>query len=154
MYPTRVEARERDAAAPVMASPRTGTQLAIAGSGLFFSVLQSVCTAIVTINGIRLLIGVGALAMTAGLGSALDRFHQITWLRITLLVGALAGSIITLAIVLHARQLRNRPAARWRMSPLTPRQRRMEALQIVLSVLTLVLVAVEEYLHFQLCHTL
>jgi hypothetical protein len=30
----------------------------------------------------------------------------------------------------------------------------MEALQILLSALTLVLVAAEEYLHFQLCYTL
>jgi len=137
-----------------MESARTGTQLAIAGSGLLFSILQSVCTAIVTINGARLVIGVGALAMTAGLGSALDRFHQITWLRITFLVGALSGSIFTLAIVLHARHLRNRPAARWRVRPLTAHQWRMEALQIVLSLLTLILVAIEEYLHFQLLHTL
>ncbi len=139
---------------PEMASPRTGRQLAIAASGLLFSVLQSVCTVIVTMNGVRLVIGVGALAMTAGLGSALDRFHQITWLRIALLIGALSGSLFTLAIVFHARHLRNRPAARWRLRPLTAHQRRMEALQIALSVLTLVLVVVEEYLHFQFCHTL
>ncbi len=149
-----LQTRERAAVAPESASQRTRTRLAIAGSGLLFSILQSVCTAIVTINGVRLVIGFGALAMTAGLGSSLESFHQITWLRITLLVGALSGSIFTLAIVLHARHLRNRPAARWRLSPLTAHQRRMEAFQILLSVLTLIFVAVEEYLHFQLCHTL
>lgn len=151
---TEVAVREHDAVTTELAPPRTGTQLAIAGSGLLFSILQSVCTAVVAINGVRLLIGVGALAMTAGLGSSLERFHQITWLRITFLVGALFGSIFTLAVVLHARHLRNRPAARWRLIPLTAHQRRMEALQLFLSVLTLILVAVEEYLHFQLCHTL
>ena len=154
MRPTEDQGRERDAVTPEMASARAGTQLAIAGSGLLFSILQSVCTAVVTINGVRLVIGLGALAMTAGLGSALDRFHQITWLRMTLLVGALSGSVFTLAVVLHARHLRNRPAARWRMRPLSTHQRRMETLQILLSLLTLILVVMEEYLHFQLLHTL
>lgn len=154
MRPTKDQVRERDPVTPEMASAKAGTQFAIAGSGLLFSILQSVCTAIVTINGVRLVIGLGALAMTAGLGSALERFHQITWLRITLLVGALLGSVFTIAVVLHARHLRNRPAARWRARPLTTYQRRMEALQILLSLLTLILVATEEYLHFQLVHTL
>lgn len=154
MFQTEVATRGREVAMEASESPKTGARLAIASSGLLFSILQSVCTAIVTINGVRLAIGLGALAMTAGLGSSLDRFHQITWLRISLMVGALFGSTFTLAIVLHARHLRNRPAARWRMRALTVHERRMEALQMLLSVLTLILVAVEEYLHFQLCHTL
>jgi len=128
--------------------------VSIAGTSLLFSVLQSICTAIVTLNGVRLAIGVGSLAMTAGLDSTLQHFHQITWLRITLLVGALSGSLVTLGIVLQARHLRNRPAARWRLRPLTPRQRRLELLQTSLSVLTLILVGIEEYLHFRLRHTL
>lgn len=116
--------------------------------------LQSVCTAVVAINGVRLAIGLGSLVMTAGLGSVLENFHGIVWLRILLLAGALTGSIVTLGIVLRSKRLRNRPAARWRLQPLTPRQRTMDRLQIGLSVATLIIVGIEEYLHFRLCHTL
>jgi hypothetical protein len=132
----------------------TAPPLSLVGSSLLFSVLQSVCTAVVALNSVRLAIGIGSLAMTTGLGAALEHFHQITWLRVTLLVGALAGSILTLGIVLRAIHLRNRPAARWRLRPLSREQKRMELLQISLSVVTLLLVVVEEYLHFRLCHTL
>jgi hypothetical protein len=100
------------------------------------------------------MIGIGSLAMTTGLGSAMAHFHEITWLRVTLLVGALAGSILTLGIVLRANRLRHRPAARWRRRPLSSKQKRMELLQVSLSLVTLLLVLVEEYLHFRLCNTL
>ena len=128
--------------------------LSVVGSSLLFSVLQSVCTAVVALNSVRLAIGIGSLAMTTGLGAAMEHFHQITWLRVSLLVGALSGSILTLGIVLRAIGLRNRPAARWRLRPMSRKQRRMELLQVCLSLVTLLLVVVEEYLHFRLCHTL
>ena len=128
--------------------------LSVVGSSFLFSVLQSVCTAVVALNSVRLAIGIGSLAMTTGLGAAMEHFHQITWLRFTLLVGALSGSILTLGIVLRATRLRNRPAARWRFRPLSSKQRRMEMLQVALSLVTLLLVVIEEYLHFRLCHTL
>jgi hypothetical protein len=90
----------------------TAPLLSVVGSSFLFSVLQSVCTAVVALNSVRLAIGIGSLAMTTGLGAAMEHFHQITWLRVTLLVGALSGSILTLGIVLRATRLRNRPAAR------------------------------------------
>jgi len=132
----------------------TASPLSIVGSSLLFSVLQSICTAVVALNGVRLAIGIGSLAMTTGLGAAMEHFHQITWLRISLLVGALSGSLLTLGIVLRAIHLRNRPAARWRLRPLSRQQKRMELLQVSLSLVTLLLVVIEEYLHFRLCHTL
>ena len=143
------EAEERQ---PVVLE--TAPSLSVVASGLLFSVLQSVCTAVVALNGVRLAIGIGSLTMSTGLGAAMEHFHQITWLRVTLLVGALSGSILTLVIVLRAIRLRNRPAARWRLRPLSSKQKRMELLQISLSVITLLLVVMEEYLHFKLCHTL
>jgi hypothetical protein len=108
----------------------------------------------VALNSVRLAIGVGSLAMTTGLGAAVAHFHEITWLRIALLMGALSGSMLTLGIVLRAIRLRNRPAARWRFRPLSSKQKRMEVLQVSLSFVTVLLVVVEEYLHFRLCHTL
>lgn len=132
----------------------TAPQLSVVGSSLLFSVLQSICTAVVALNSVRLAIGIGSLAMTTGLGAAMEHFHQITWLRVTFLVGALSGSILTLGIVLRAIRLRNRPAALWRLRPLGSKEKRMELLQLSLSLVTLLLIVVEEYLHFRLCHTL
>ena len=132
----------------------TAPPLSLVGTSLLFSVLQSVCTAVVALNSVRLAIGIGSLVMSTGLGAAMEHFHEITWLRVTLLVGALSGSILTLGIVLHAVRLRHRPAARWRLRPLSSKQKRVELLQVSLSLVTLLLVVVEEYLHFRLCHTL
>jgi hypothetical protein len=126
----------------------------IVGSSFLFAILQSICTVVVAINGIGIAIGAGSLAMSVGLGAALESFHQVTWLRVTFLVGALAGSLLTLALVLRARRLRARPASRWRIRPLTARQRRVEQWQLALSAASLLMVAVEEYLHFRLGHTL
>ena len=68
----------------------TASSLSVVGSSLLFSLLQSMCTAVVALNTVRLAIGIGSLAMTTGLGAAMEHFHQITWLRVTLLVGALS----------------------------------------------------------------
>jgi hypothetical protein len=58
----------------------TAPPLSVVASSLLFSLLQSICTAIVALNGVRLAIGIGSLAMTTGLGAAMEHFHQITWL--------------------------------------------------------------------------
>jgi hypothetical protein len=141
---------ERDRPFVLEAAP----PLTLIGSSLLFSVLQSVCTAVVALNSVRLAIGIGSLAMSTGLGAAMAHFHEITWVRVILLVGALSGSMLTLGIILRAKRLRSRPAARWRLRPLSSKQKRMELLQVFLSLVTLLLVVVEEYLHFRLCHTL
>jgi hypothetical protein len=60
---------------------------------------------------------------------------------------ALIGSLLNLAILGQLRRLRRRPASLWRQQPPSPRKLRMERLQIVLSVATLALIAVEELLH-------
>jgi hypothetical protein len=147
---------------PLLAEPdkdrpsvlETARPLSLVASSLLFSVLQSMCTAVVALNSVRLAIGIGSLAMTTGLGAAMEHFHQITWLRISLLVGALFGSLLTLGIVLRTIRLRNRPAARWRLSQRSNKQKRTELLQVSLSIITLLLVVIEEYLHYRLCHTL
>lgn len=141
---------------PTAPAPGTALQArpSVAWTSLAFAILQSVCTAVVTINGIRFAIGLGALAMTTGAGSLLRHFHHTEWLRWTLLVGALLGSVVNLAVLWQARRLRNRPSARWRQRPRTPRQLRSDRAQFVLAIASLVLIAVEEYFHLQLNHTL
>jgi hypothetical protein len=151
---TKTDRVVREAEGGQPAVLKAAPSMSVVASSFLFSVLQSICTAIVALNSVRLAIGIGSLAMTTGLGAAMEHFHQITWLRVMLLVGALSGSILTLGIVLRAIRLRNRPAARWRLRPLSRKQKRMELLQVSLSLLTLLLIVVEEYLHFRLCHTL
>jgi hypothetical protein len=55
---------------------------------------------------------------------------------------------------MHVRQLRNRPASQWRQKPLSIGQKRSELAQLVLSLATLVLIGVEEYLHLSFHHSL
>jgi hypothetical protein len=123
----------------------------IAWSSFFFALLQSICGAVVAINGLRLAIGIGSLALTTGAGAAVVRFHT-DWIRLPMLGVALVGSLLNLAILLHVRHLRSRPASQWRQKPLSPHKLRMERLQYVLSIATLVLIGIEEYLHFGFHH--
>jgi hypothetical protein len=122
----------------------------IVWSSFFFAVLQSICTFFAAVDGLRLVIGVGSLAVSAGIGTAMDRFHQ-DWIRVPMMVLALLGSSLNLMILMQIRHLRNRPASRWRQRPLSPSRIRMERVQMALSLATLVLIGVEEYLHLRWC---
>lgn len=125
----------------------------IGWSSFFLALLQSLCGAVVAVNGLRLAIGIGSLAMSTGVGAAVGRFHA-DWIRLPMIVAALLGSVLNLAIFLHVRYLRNRSASRWRRQPLSTRKLRMERVQLVLSLATLVLLGIEEYLHFGFHHSL
>jgi hypothetical protein len=125
----------------------------IAWSSFFFALLQSICGAVVAINGLRLAIGIGSLVLSTGAGAAIVRFHTDS-IRIPMIVIALLGSLLNLAILMHVRHLRSRPAAQWRQKPLSLHQKRGELAQLVLSLATLVLISVEEYLHFSFHHSL
>ena len=122
----------------------------IVWSSFFFAVLQSICTFFAAVDGLRLVIGVGSLAVSAGIGTAMDRFHQ-DWIRVPMMVLALLGSSVNLMILMQIRLLRNPPASRWRQRPLSPSRIRMERVQMALSLATLVLIGGEEYLHLRWC---
>lgn len=124
---------------------------ALAWSSFIFAALQSVCSAVIAIDGFRIAIGVGALILTSGAGAAMVRFHTDR-IRIPMIVLAIIGSVVNLAILIHVRRLRNRPAAQWRRAQRTSHQVRMERLQWILSSAALVLVAIEEYFHFSQHH--
>lgn len=125
----------------------------LAFSSFLFALLQSICGAAVAINGFRIAIGVGALVFSSGAGAAMVRFHT-NWIRIPMIGLALVGSLVNIAILIHIRRLRNRPAAQWRRKALSKHEVRMERLQWALSVAALVLIAIEEYLHYGFHHTL
>jgi hypothetical protein len=126
-----------------------GRRLAVGLTSLFFILLQSACTAFVAISGLRLLIGVGALAAAATGLKFLDALHSAV-LRIPMEIVAIAGSVVNLLAVRRIRRLRARPASQWRMRPATAKHLRSESWQIGLAVVTLLLVAVEWGFHIYL----
>jgi hypothetical protein len=60
---------------------------------------------------------------------------------------ALIGSFVNLYVIWRIRSLRSRPSSQWRTIPATPKQKRAEAFQIVLAVVTLALVLAEWITH-------
>jgi hypothetical protein len=119
-------------------------------SSLVFAILQSACTAVMAASGLRLLIGVGASVAASGL-LPLEELHT-DWLRVPMVLLAVAGSLVNLYVIWQMRRLRARPSSQWRMQPVTEKQRRSERLQIVLAVVTLIVVALEESFHIHLFH--
>jgi hypothetical protein len=126
-----------------------GRSLAVGLTSLFFILLQSACTAFFAISGLRLLIGVGALAAATTGIHFLAALHFAA-LRIPMEMFAIAGSVVNLIAVRRIRRLRARPSSQWRMKPATYKQLRSESWQIGLAVLTLLLVAVEWGIHIYL----
>jgi hypothetical protein len=126
-------------------------QSGIAWSSFVFSVLQSVCTFFAALDGLRLVIGAGALAAATQAGVRWDHLHQ-NWIRIPMVAFALAGALLNLVILWQIWRLRNRPAAQWRRKPVPASKIRMERVQFVLSWITLVLIGVEEVTHFRTFH--
>jgi hypothetical protein len=113
---------------------------------LGFILLQSACTAVMAVSGVRVIIGLGALAAASGLNRPAEGFHSDA-IRIPMMVIAIVGSLINLYVIWRIRSLRNRPAAQWRRIPPTPRQIRSEWFQIALAILTFLLVIAEWLTH-------
>jgi hypothetical protein len=136
---------------PVAASNTTAKRAsswAIGASSLFFILLQSACTAVMAISGLRLVIGIGSLAAATSVVHFFDTIHGNT-IRIPMEILAILGSIVNLYVVWRIRYLRSRPSSQWRTSSATPINTRSEMVQIVLALLTLLLVAVEWYGHLR-----
>jgi hypothetical protein len=115
-------------------------------TSLFFILLQSACTAVMAISGVRLIIGLGALAAAAGLNRPATGFHADA-IRIPMMAIAVVGSFVNLYVIWRIRSLRSRPSSRWRTSPATSKQKRAEVFQIVLAIVTLALVVAEWITH-------
>jgi hypothetical protein len=124
----------------------TGRSWIVGVTSFFFILLQSACTAVMAISGVRVIIGLGALAAAAGLHRPSSGFHADA-IRIPMMAIALIGSFINLYVIWRIRSLRSRPSSQWRTSPATPKQKRAEAFQIVLAVITLALVLAESITH-------
>lgn len=111
-----------------------------------FILLQSLCTAVMAVSGLRVLIGLGSLAAAAGLGRPASGFHRDA-VRIPMMLIAVLGSTANLYMIWRVRSLRNRPAAKWRAVAPASGQVRSERFQIALAALTLLLVAAEWFTH-------
>jgi hypothetical protein len=119
----------------------------VSATSFAFIVLQSACTAVMAISGIRVAIGLSALAeATIGIHAPAGGFHRDV-IRIPMMIAATVGSLINLYVVWRIRSLRARPSSQWRVQPVTPKQRRSEFVQIALAVVTLILVAAEWITH-------
>src|SRR5712691_2357256 len=115
-------------------------------SSIAFAILQSACTAVIAISGLRVAIGLSALAAAAGIHAPAHGFHQDA-IRIPMMVLAFLGAVLNLYVVGKVRRLRSRPASQWRQQPLTKKKLNSERFQIALSVLTLLLLAAEWITH-------
>jgi hypothetical protein len=115
-------------------------------SGIVFVLLQSACTAVIAISGLRVAIGLSALAAAAGIHAPAHGFHQDA-IRIPMMVLAFLGAVLNLYVVGKVRRLRSRPASQWRQQPVTKKKLNSERFQIALSVLTLLLLAAEWITH-------
>jgi len=115
-------------------------------SSFVFALLQSACTAVLAVSGVRVLIGLGALAAAAGTNAPAKGFHQDA-IRIPMMILALAGALINLYVLWRQWSLRRRPAAQWRIQPLTAKEKRSQWLQLVLAIVTLILLGLEWWTH-------
>ena len=115
-------------------------------TGIVFVVLQSACTAVIAISGVRVVIGLSALAAAAGIHAPAHGFHQDA-IRIPMMVLAFLGALINLFVIWKVRNLRSKPAAQWRQQPVTKKKLNSERFQIALSILTLLLLAAEWITH-------
>ena len=115
-------------------------------TSFIFVLLQSACTAVIALSGLRLLIGVGSLAAASLIPGFIFSIHTDK-IRIPMMAIAVLGSVLNLYVVWRIRSLRARPTSQWRAQPVTAKQRRSETIQIVLSILTLLLVVAEALAH-------
>jgi hypothetical protein len=109
------------------------------------ALLQSLCTAVLTINGIRVGIGLAALA-ASGIAAPLLAFHRDA-LRIPMLTLAVLGAVVNLAVLAWIWRLRAQPSSQWRQRAISPREKRSEHLQVAMAILTLALVGLESWSH-------
>jgi heme/copper-type cytochrome/quinol oxidase subunit 2 len=118
----------------------------LSGASFLFALLQSLCTAVLTLSGIRVAIGLSALAAASGIYAPARGFHQDA-IRIPMLILAAVGAVVNLAVLAWIWHLRSRPSAQWRKREITKKERRSERLQVVLAVVTLILVGLETWTH-------
>jgi heme/copper-type cytochrome/quinol oxidase subunit 2 len=129
--------------------PRRGLKW-VGWSSFGMAVRQSVCSAFIALSGVRLLVGAVAFGSAVGVLKAMgDRLH-IDAILMPMMLLALLGSVVNLVALWQVWRLRRRSASAWRVRPVPASKKRAEWIQVALAVLTLVLLAVEEWAHWKL----
>jgi hypothetical protein len=123
----------------------------ISWTSLAFALLQSACTAVIAISGVRVAIGLSALAAAAGVNAPARGFHADV-IRIPMMLFALAGALVNLYVIGRIRRLRARPASQWRQEPVPKKKLNSERIQIALSIITLLLLLAEWVTHPMIHH--
>src|SRR5580704_14139669 len=121
----------------------------IAFVSFLFVLLQSACTAVMAISGLRLLIGIGSLAAVSGLSIFAGAFHSDA-IRIPMMFTGVGGSLVNLYVIWRIRTLRGRSSSQWRVRATTDKEKRAESIQIALAILTWLMFAVEWFEHIKL----
>ena len=130
--------------AKVFISPKQART--VGWASVVIALLQSLCTAVLTISGIRVAIGLSALAAASGIYAPAKGWHQDA-IRIPLLVLSALGALMNLAVIVWMRHLRNRGAAQWRRRERSAKEKRSEKVQLALAMVTLILVGLEMWTH-------
>jgi hypothetical protein len=112
---------------------------------LFVASIEAVCLFFVSASGVALLLG----GSTVVLSQSLLFFHQAA-IRIPILAIATIGALFNLGLLWNQHRLRTAPSAQWRIQPLTTQDRRKIIFVTAMSVLTLLVVCIELYLHHKL----
>jgi len=90
-------------------------------TSLIFIVLQSACTAVIAISGVRVAIGLSALAeATIGIHAPAGGYHRDV-IRIPMMIAATIGSLINLYVIWRIRTLRARPSSQLARSSRQPK---------------------------------
>lgn len=118
----------------------------LTASSLVLALMQSICTAVFTISGVRLAIGLTAFALAGSVAAPIHWFHQDA-IRIPMLVLAAVGAVADLLVLAWMRHLRAQPAAQWRRREQRGKEKRSQRLQVAVAILTLLLVGLETWTH-------
>ena len=109
----------------------------------FFATATQVvpCTFFIALSGYRIAIG-GLAVLAASCIGPFEAFHQSA-VRIPFFVVAGGLSLLNLSMYFYAKRQRQAPAARWRMRPLSVRERRIQRIQLNSSLITLAMIAAD-----------
>ena len=117
----------------------------IGWASLTLAAVQAICVAAVALSSVRVLLGMTSL-LAAGAAGAAPGFHRNA-LRLPVLWIAGILAVLNLLLLWNENRIRRNPSARWRLQPLTSRQRRGRWMQLGTSVASLVLILAEVVSH-------
>jgi ABC-type uncharacterized transport system permease subunit len=129
---------------------KTGRFITVGSLGL--AIIQGVCATAVFVSGISTALGLSTVAAATAAGPATG-LHANRF-RIPMLALAGLGAVVNLVLLWNAERMRRNPAARWRMRPLTRKERWEKGIQLGASILTLLLIAGELLAHPMFHHEL